>query len=31
MILSVDEEAAIEAQVLPGTVDDNRSLLTPPE
>ena len=28
MILSVDEEAAIEVQVLPGTVDDNRSLLT---
>ena len=29
MILSVDEEAAIEVQVLPGTVNDNRSLLNP--
>ena len=29
MILSVDQEAAIEVQVLPGTVDDNRSHLTP--
>jgi len=27
MILSVDEEAAIEVRVLPGTVEENRSLL----
>ena len=31
MILSVDAEAAIEVQVLPGTVEDNRSLLTRPD
>ncbi len=30
MILSV-EEAAIEVQVLPGTVEENRSLLNPPQ
>ena len=29
MIFSVADEAAIEVQVLPGTVEDNRSLLNP--
>ena len=28
-ILSVEDRDGIEVQVLPGTVDDNRSLLTP--
>ena len=30
MILSVNGAAAIEVQVLPGTVEDNRGLLTRP-